>query len=82
MAQSTTTRTLGEIWGARIAERRKHQGLSQKTLAEIVGVEQQAVSFWERGGVPLDNRKPAIAAALGTTMAELFAYPDDLGPAA
>lgn len=89
MAKPTTTQSLGEIWGARIAERRQAQGFAtQDRFAEVLTAlaprpaSQQAISSWERGiATPRDDMKPAIAAALGTTVAELFAYPDNLGKA-
>lgn len=37
------------IIGIRIAEGRKHIGLSQARFAELVNVTPQAVSKWERG---------------------------------
>ena len=35
--------------GKFIAEKRKEQGLTQKALAEKVGVTDKAISKWERG---------------------------------
>lgn len=36
------------IIGQRIKELRKEKGISQKTLAEAVGVDKRAVIFWEQ----------------------------------
>ena len=38
--------------GKFIAEKRKEQGLTQKALAEKVGVTDKAISKWERGVSP------------------------------
>ena len=35
--------------GALIAQRRKEQNLTQKQLAEKIGVSDRAISKWERG---------------------------------
>jgi transcriptional regulator with XRE-family HTH domain len=42
---------VGEI-GAAINMRRRANGLSQKALAEMIGVDQTAISNWERGANP------------------------------
>ncbi len=35
--------------GSAIAERRRARGLTQAKLAEMIGLEQEAISRWERG---------------------------------
>lgn len=53
----------------RIKELRKQKGLSQKTLAELCGVHQTAVSQWEKGRTTpdLDSLKK-LANALGVSV--------------
>ena len=41
--------------GVKIKETRKKRGLTQKQLAELLGVKQQNISDWERG-----ERSPSI----------------------
>jgi transcriptional regulator with XRE-family HTH domain len=60
--------------GAAIRKRRKAQGLSQEELAQAIGMDRSYMGQVERGEnsvaiLPL----AAIAAALGTDMATLFA---------
>jgi len=70
--------TLRTLWGQRIITARRAAGLTQVQLAAAVGVPQQTISQWERGvAAPRDDRRPHLARALGTTPAELFAYPDN-----
>lgn len=65
---STYTETLGD----RIAERRAERGLPQTKLADMVGVTQAAISFWETGRhTPSRPHIVAVAAALDTTAAAL-----------
>lgn len=62
----------------RFAERlkyhRKHQGLSQEALAEVLGITRQAVAKWESGqGIPdLDNAL-ALSRLLRCSLDSLFA---------
>lgn len=59
--------------GALIAQRRKEMNLTQKELAEIVGVSDRAISKWERGvGFPDVSLLEPLADALGVTLQELF----------
>ncbi len=75
----STTTTLAQHWGAAIADRRRHVGLTQATLAGLLGVEQQTVSKWENGETtPREANKVAIARCLGSDVATLFAYPEGL----
>jgi transcriptional regulator with XRE-family HTH domain len=81
--QPTTTTTLAEIWGSRVAERRGELGLSQTRLAELCDVTQQTISKIEAGGmIPHDNLKLTIANAMALEPAELFAWPPRAGLAA
>lgn len=59
--------------GGRMAELRKQQGLSQTQLAELLGISQQLVAFYERGQrrVPIDLL-PAVARLLGVSVEELL----------
>lgn len=56
-----------------IVERRKAKGLTQKQLAEQLGVTDKAVSKWERGnGYPDISYLEPLAGALGLTVSELL----------
>lgn len=81
MPQPTTTATLGDIWGERVAARRTEIGLKQAQLAELCDVTQQTISKIESGAmVPRDSLKLVIAAKLGTTPDALFAWPKGIRP--
>ena len=59
--------------GKIIAERRKAKGLTQKALAEQLGVTNKAVSKWERNlSCPDVNSIPKLAEILGVSMEELL----------
>lgn len=65
------------LWGERILAARKAAGLTQSQLAVAAGVQQQRISYWEKGrGVPRDHNRIRLARALGVDPAELFAYPE------
>lgn len=52
---------------------RKKAGLTQKELAEKLGVDQSAVSFWETGKrAPRGGRLLRLADVLNCTIDELF----------
>jgi transcriptional regulator with XRE-family HTH domain len=75
----TTTKKPGTVprerWGKAIRATRIKQGMSLMTLASTVGVTKPTLSRWERGLYPIgDDQKVAVAKALGTTCAELFAW--------
>lgn len=54
-----------QIVGRRIAARRELADLSQRALAEIMGVSQAAISSWERGErVPRWEQLRELAAAI------------------
>jgi transcriptional regulator with XRE-family HTH domain len=64
-------------WGARLRSRRIAVGLTQQALADQIGTTKAHVSAIERGKTSVgDAVRMRIAAALGTTTAELFPYPD------
>lgn len=55
-----------------LAAARLRAGLSQPAVAAVVGCGQAAVSYWEAGAMrPRRRYRPALAAALGLTAAEL-----------
>lgn len=57
----------------RIKEKRKEKNLSQCELSQKVGVNQTAVSQWERGAtMPSLDKAALIANALGCTIDELY----------
>ena len=59
--------------GERIKHLREKAGLSQKRLAEILGIDQSAVARWETGeNTPAANRIKPLADALGCTPGDLF----------
>jgi len=58
--------------GKIISELRKEKGVTQESLAEVVGVSSQAVSKWESGGSPDIEQLPAIANYFGVTIDSLF----------
>lgn len=71
--------------GARIAEQRRAQGLSQTQLGEMIGVSQQAMNSFEKGRrrVPL-SALPALTKALGVSTEALLGQrraPAKRGPA-
>ncbi len=56
-----------------IKSKRVEAGLSQKQLAEIMGVTQAAIANWETGGVyPRASQLPALAEALNCTIDDLY----------
>lgn len=58
--------------GEMILKYRKAKGYTQEHLGELVGVSGQAVSKWEKGGIPDASLLPTIARALGVTIDALF----------
>lgn len=56
---------------------RERAGITQESLAKLLGVTQGAVAHWENGySAPTASKIPAIAAALGCTVNDLFAEGD------
>lgn len=65
--------------GDRIKARRIERDLSQKALADLVGVSQRSVSNWE-GGEPINRAHlVALAGALQTTLRHITKGEDDRG---
>jgi transcriptional regulator with XRE-family HTH domain len=64
-------------WARQLRSHRIEAGLSQTALADAAGSTKAHISNIERGitGVS-DMLRMRLAAALGTTAAELFPYPD------
>lgn len=59
--------------GARIAELRKKAGLSQPELAEIIGIPQRTVSFYERDAQDIPaGLVPILAKALDVSVEEVL----------
>ena len=58
--------------GENISAYRKAKGYTQEQLGELVGVSGQAVSKWEKGGVPDTYLLPTISKALGVSIDALF----------
>ena len=59
--------------GQRMLELRKEQGLTQGQLAELLGISQQLVAFYEKGQrrVPIELL-PEVARLLGVSVEELL----------
>ena len=56
-----------------ILEVMNERGITQKQLADAIGVSQQKVSDWKRGTVKSWNKRiPEIASALGVTVEKLI----------
>ncbi len=63
-----------QTMGALIAEKRKAQGMTQRDLAERLGVTDKAVSKWERDlSCPDISAISKLAQVLGITVEELLA---------
>lgn len=56
---------------SRLTELRKRKGLSQRQVAEIVGVSWQTVSGWERNRIP-SKRVPGLAELFEVDPSEMF----------
>ena len=64
--------------GERIMYLRKNAGLTQEQLGERLNISGQAVSKWEKGGVPDISLLPAIADVFGVTTDHLFGRERDI----
>ena len=52
---------------------REKAGITQKKLADLLGVNQSTVAMWETGeNVPRTNKLPKIAEILGCSVDDLF----------
>ncbi|NIF55561.1 helix-turn-helix domain-containing protein [Burkholderia sp. Ax-1724] len=59
--------------GTAIAEQRRARGLTQAKLAEMIDLEQEAISRWERGTrVPTLHRLQLLSDALGCSVDQLL----------
>lgn len=66
-----------ERLASRLREYRKALKLTQEELANKLGKRQSVVSSWELGtGIPDANQLPAIAKALGVSVADICGSPD------
>src|SRR6185436_7312619 len=64
----------------RLAERRKAVGLSQETVAELLGVDRSTVVRWEAAtSTPMPLHRPKLARALKVSLEELTALLADDG---
>ncbi|MGM9619016.1 MAG: helix-turn-helix domain-containing protein [Oscillospiraceae bacterium] len=64
--------------GKQIKFLRLQRGITQETLADVLGVSAQAVSKWEReAALPDMQLLPALSAYFGVTIDELFALSDE-----
>ena len=58
--------------GKQIKKYRTENGITQEKLGQIIGVTTQAVSRWERGGMPDVEVLPLLSDALGVSIDALF----------
>ena len=58
----------------------KSESSTQEQLGELVGVTTQAVSKWERGGVPDAELLPSLSRALGVSIDALFGLEEQSAP--
>lgn len=58
--------------GDQIKKYRTEKGITQEKLGQLIGVTTQAVSRWERGGMPDADILPHLADALGVSIDALF----------
>ena len=66
-----------ETWGSRVQQRRAALTLTQLELARRCGLTQQTISKIERNEiVPRDRVKHLIAEKLGTSVSDLFPWPE------
>ena len=66
-----------EIWGQRIKELRKEEGLTQTELANATGLSQSAITAWEVGtNSPTANAIVILAEYFGVTTDYLLGLSD------
>lgn len=68
------------VLGQQIRQFRVEKGITQEQLGDLVGVTTQAVSKWERGGVPDAELLPDLAQALGVSIDALFGREEQTVP--
>ena len=69
--------TLYAEWGHILRTKREAAELTQQALADAAGCTKAHISNIERGKCSVsDSLRVSLAAALSTTAAELFPYPD------
>lgn len=66
-----------EAVAAALRRRRQALGMSQAQLARVLGVTAPAVSQWEQGRKPTEERLKQLAGALGCTVEALTGRPED-----
>lgn len=66
---------LAEQWGQRLRKRRKSLDVSVADLAQTCGISRQTIHYYEAGDrVPRDSVRIRLAAALSTTVPDLFPH--------
>lgn len=65
------------VLGEQIKKYRIKIGYTQEQLGQMLGVTTQAVSKWERGGLPDTDILPRIAQSLGVSIDALFGHDDE-----
>lgn len=67
----------GGITTKKLALMRERAKLTQRELADVLGVERSTVAKWESGAAyPRASQLPALAKALSCTIDELYAPPE------
>lgn len=61
-----------EVINISIKQKRLEMGLTQKELAQRLGVDQSAVALWEHGTGPKRSRLEELAKVLNCSVAELL----------
>lgn len=76
MAVNTKDERFFKALGARIAQARKDQGITQQTLADQLGIAQQTLAHYEVGRLRVPaSMLPSLAQVLGLTVEELLGQP-------
>ncbi len=76
MAMSAEEKAFFVQLGAKVAELRKAEGITQVQMAELLGVSQQTINSYEVGRrrIPVSSL-PVLARTLGVSMEELIGAP-------
>lgn len=64
--------TNNNLVGANVARLREKAGMSQSELAQLLYISPQAISRWERGGLPETSMLPKLATVLNCSIDDLF----------